>query len=96
MLALPRRTICIFRTGDWEWNYWWRQNENATRYIQLVEGLFIGEILQRLEAIGQGDSPLVYSHNFIHDGDIAPILGALGIKALRWPGMGSNIAIEVW
>lgn len=29
-------------------------------------------------------------------GDIGPILGALGIKALRWPGMGSNIAFEVW
>ncbi|RJE21663.1 Histidine acid phosphatase [Aspergillus sclerotialis] len=86
----------IFRAGDWEYNYWWRRNENAKRYIQLVEGLFIGEIIRRLEAIEQGQSPLLYSHNFIHDGDIGPILGALGIKALRWPGMGSNVAFEIW
>lgn len=86
----------VFRAGDWEWNYRWRRNGNAKRYIQLVEGLFIGEVLRRLEAVGRGESPLVYSHNFIHDGDIGPVLGALGIKALRWPGMASNIAFEVW
>ncbi|PYH98080.1 phosphoglycerate mutase-like protein [Aspergillus ellipticus CBS 707.79] len=86
----------VFRAGDWEWNYWWRNNANATRYIQLVEGLFIGEIVQHLEAVQQGTSELVYSHNFVHDGDLGPILGALGINALRWPGMGSNIAIEIW
>lgn len=86
----------VFRAGDWEWNYWWRHNANATRYIQLVEGLFIGEIVRHLEAVQQGTSELVYSHSFVHDGDIGPILGALGIKALRWPGMGSNIAFEVW
>lgn len=86
----------VFRAGDWEWNYWWRHNANATRYIQLVEGLFIGEIVRHLEAVQQGASELVYSHSFVHDGDLGPILGALGIKALRWPGMGSNIAFEVW
>ncbi|PYI09126.1 histidine acid phosphatase [Aspergillus sclerotiicarbonarius CBS 121057] len=86
----------VFRAGDWEWNYWWRHNANATRYIQLVEGLFIGEIVRHLEAVQQGTSELVYSHNFVHDGDLGPILGALGIKALRWPGMGSNIAFEIW
>ncbi|KAE8153140.1 histidine phosphatase superfamily [Aspergillus avenaceus] len=86
----------VFRAGDWEWNYWWRRNANATQYIQLVEGLFLGEIVRKLEAVEQGTSDLVYSHNFVHDGDIGPILGALGIKALRWPGMASNIAIEIW
>ncbi|KAF7596674.1 hypothetical protein BBP40_000596 [Aspergillus hancockii] len=86
----------VFRAGDWEWNYWWRTSANATRYIQLAEGLFIGEIVQKLEAVGRGSTELVYSHNFVHDGDIGPVLGALGIKALRWPGMASNIAFEVW
>ncbi|RAL08898.1 histidine phosphatase family protein [Aspergillus homomorphus CBS 101889] len=86
----------VFRAGDWEWNYWWRYNANATRYIQLVEGLFIGEIVRHLEAVAENTSTLVYSHNFVHDGDLGPILGALGIKALRWPGMGSNIAFEIW
>ncbi|KAA8568280.1 hypothetical protein EYC84_007316 [Monilinia fructicola] len=87
----------VFRTGDWEWNYYWRANPYAQRYIQLVEGLFIGEIVSRLESVVNGTvGEGKYSHTFIHDGDIGPIAGALGINALRWPGMGSNIAFEVW
>ncbi|CAI7617463.1 unnamed protein product [Penicillium pancosmium] len=85
-----------FRAGDWEWNYYWRANEYATKYIQVVEGLFIGEIVSDLKAAQDGSSSIDYSHVFIHDGDIGPILGALGINALRWPGMASNIAFEVW
>ncbi|KAE8354748.1 histidine phosphatase superfamily [Aspergillus coremiiformis] len=92
----PDQANEIFRAGDWEWNYWWRTNPHAMRYIQLVEGLFIGEIVRKFEAVQQGQSDLVYSHNFVHDGDIGPILGALGIKSLRWPGMASNVAFEIW
>ncbi|KAJ5429645.1 Histidine phosphatase superfamily clade-2 [Penicillium cf. griseofulvum] len=86
----------VFRAGDWEWNYYWRSNPDVVKYIQLVEGLFIGEIISRLQAVLDGKSSLDYSHIFIHDGDIGPILGALGIETLRWPGMASNIAFEVW
>jgi acid phosphatase len=86
----------VFRAGDWEYNYMWRRSANATRYIQVIEGLFIGEIARKLEAVAEGASKLAYSHNFVHDGDISPILGALGITAMRWPGMGSNIAFEIW
>lgn len=86
----------VFRAGDWEWNYYWRTNEEVVKYIQVVEGVFIGEIIARLRAVQKGTSSLDYSHIFIHDGDIGPILGALGIDGLRWPGMASNIAFEVW
>lgn len=86
----------VFRAGDWEWNYYWRTNPDVVRYIQVVEGLFIGEIIARLRAVQEGRSSLDYSHIFVHDGDIGPVLGALGIEALRWPAMAANIAIEVW
>jgi acid phosphatase len=86
----------VFRAGDWEWNYYWRTNPDVVKYIQVVEGLFIGEIVSRLQAVQDGKSSLDYSHIFIHDGDIGPILGSLGIEALRWPAMASNIAFEVW
>ncbi|QSZ34730.1 hypothetical protein DSL72_007585 [Monilinia vaccinii-corymbosi] len=87
----------VFRAGDWEWNYYWRANPYAQRYIQVVEGLFIGEIVSRLERVVNGTTQGgKYSHIFVHDGDIGPVAGALGIRALRWPGMGSNIAFEVW
>lgn len=86
----------VFRAGDWEWNYYWRTNPEVVKYIQVVEGLFIGEIISRLQAVLDGKSSLDYSHVFVHDGDIGPILGSLGIETLRWPAMASNIAFEVW
>jgi hypothetical protein len=87
----------VFRAGDWEWNYYWRANPYVKEYIQLVEGLFIGEIVARLESVMNGTiGSGKYSHTFVHDGDIGPVVGALGINALRWPGMGSNVAFEVW
>ncbi len=85
-----------FRAGDWEWNYYWRAYPQAKKYIQTVEGLFIGEILQRFAAVQAGTSTIKYEHDFVHDGDIGPIAGTLGITSLRWPGMGSNIAFELW
>ncbi|KAJ5106073.1 hypothetical protein NUU61_003420 [Penicillium alfredii] len=86
----------VFRAGDWEWNYWWHRNQHASQYIQLTEGLFLREIVKRLGAVAQGTLSRVYTHNFIHDGDLGPVLGALDIQQLRWPGMGSNIAFELW
>jgi len=86
----------VFRSGDWEWNYYWRTNPKVVEYIQLVEGLFIGEIISHFQSIIDGRISTVYSHVFVHDGDIGPVLGALGINQLRWPAMGSNIAFEIW
>lgn len=87
----------VFRAGDWEWNYYWRANPFAQKYITLVEGLFIGEIVSHFEAVRDGTAgDMKYSHTFVHDGDIGPVLGALGINVLRWPAMASNIAFEIW
>lgn len=86
----------VFRGGDWEWNYWYRTNPQAKLYIQTVEGPFIADIIRRLRAVQNGTSEIKYEHDFLHDNDVGPIAGALGINALRWPGMASNIAFEVW
>ncbi|KAL4925227.1 histidine phosphatase family protein [Aspergillus undulatus] len=85
-----------FRAGDWMYNYWWRRNPRVTEYIQVIEGMFIGELVRKFEGVRDGNEQAVYNHVFAHDGDIAPLLGALGIRALRWPGMGSNVAFEIW
>lgn len=86
----------VFRAGDWEWNYWWHRNPNAEQYIQATEGIFLHEIITHLEAVVANELGRVYTHYFVHDGDLGPVLGALGIQQLRWPGMGSNIAFEIW
>lgn len=86
----------VFRAGDWEWNYYWVTNPYVKDYITSVQGLFLAEVADRIEAVVSGAEKLKFSHTFAHDGDIGPIAGALGISALRWPGMGSNIAMELW
>ncbi|KAL4967056.1 histidine phosphatase family protein [Aspergillus stella-maris] len=86
----------VFRAGDWMYNYWWRTNPLVTEYITVIEGMFIRELVRKFEAVRDGKEEAVYNHVFAHDGDIAPLLGALGIRALRWPGMASNVAFEIW
>ncbi|KAL4804588.1 histidine phosphatase superfamily [Aspergillus unguis] len=86
----------VFRAGDWMYNYWYRKSADAKGYIQTTEGLFIAELVRAFRAVVAKDSEIVYSHTFFHDGDIAPLLGALGIRVLRWPGMASNVAFEIW
>lgn len=86
----------VFNAGDFEWNYYWVAQENTTDYITGTEGLFIGEISQHLTQVSLGKSSLKFSHIFAHDGDVGSVAGALGIELLRWPGMDSNIAFELW
>jgi hypothetical protein len=86
----------MFWTEGWEWNYYRRTNPKVVEYIQLVEGLFIGEILSHFQATFDGENTAVYSHVFVHDGDIRPVRRALGINQLRWPAIGSNITFEIW
>lgn len=93
--ATRRQANDVFRAGDWMYNYWYRKSPDSMAYIQMTEGLFIGELVRSFEDVTRG-SEVLYRHVFAHDGDIAPMLGALGIRALRWPGMGSNLAFEIW
>jgi 2-phosphoxylose phosphatase len=82
--------------GDWEWDFYFVKQPNKTLYITATEGLFIAEILEHFEQATMGVLPLKLSHTFAHDNDMGPLLGALGIQSLRWPAMGSNIAMELW
>lgn len=86
----------VFTAGDWEYNYYWVARENVTEAIQLTSGLYIADLIEQLRGMADGSSTLRYIHHFMHDGDIGPLAGSLGIESLRWPGMASNIALELW
>lgn len=86
----------VFKAGDWEYNYHYVTQKNATDYIKLKTGVFIGELVAQLQQVVNGTSNIKYHHVFAHDGDVAPLTASLGIKTLRWPGMGSNVALELW
>lgn len=86
----------VFAAGDWEYNYMWVSRENVKEAIQLTSGLYIQDLIGQLHEMKDENSELQYVHHFMHDGDIGPLAGSLGIESLRWPGMASNIAIELW
>lgn len=86
----------VFAAGDWEYNYYWVDRENVTEAIQLTSGLLIRDLIAQVQQIASPKSELQYAHLFLHDGDLGPLAGSLGIQTLRWPGMASNLAVEVW
>ena len=86
----------VFTAGDWEYNYYWVTRENVTEAIKFTSGLFIKDLIELLKDMADSSKDLRYAHLFMHDGDLGPLAGSLGIQTLRWPGMGSNIAIELW
>ena len=92
----PKQAQQVFVAGDWEYNYNWVSRENVTEAIKLTSGLYIRDLIEQLKELSSGKSELQYVHHFMHDGDIGPLAGSLGIESLRWPGMASNIAIELW
>lgn len=86
----------VFRLADYEYNYIFRQAQNSTAYSTARHGLWLNELAQHLVAKSEGRDNTIYRHNVAHDGSISPLLGALQIPALRWPGMGSEVAFELW
>ncbi|KAK9377825.1 histidine phosphatase superfamily [Lipomyces chichibuensis] len=86
----------VFRLGDYEYNYIFRQAANSTLYSATHYGAFIAELMSHLKDKVAGTEGIIYRHNIAHDGSIAPLLGALQINALRWPGMGSEVIFELW
>ncbi|KAK9465795.1 histidine phosphatase superfamily [Lipomyces arxii] len=86
----------VFRLGDYEYNYIFRQATNSTLYSAMHYGAFIAELMARMKGKVAGTESAIYVHNVGHDGSVAPLLGALQINYLRWPGMGSEVTFELW
>ncbi|KAK9449671.1 histidine phosphatase superfamily [Limtongia smithiae] len=86
----------VFRIGDYEYNYIFRQAANSTLYSATHYGAFIAEIQSRIKGKIAGSEPTIYRHNIGHDGSVSPLLGALQVQYLRWPGMGSEVIFELW
>ncbi|SGZ57183.1 CIC11C00000000788 [Sungouiella intermedia] len=86
----------VFRLGDFEYNYLYRQSLNSTLYSVARYGVFLMELQQHLKDAKDGSSTIKYRHNIAHDGSVSPLLGALQIEYMRWPGMGAEVVFELW
>ncbi|KAH9039872.1 phosphoglycerate mutase-like protein [Lactarius pseudohatsudake] len=81
----------IFELGNFEGDYLWHQAETATEYNQLTFGVLFSELADALEAPEHKLALYV-----AHDTSIIRLAAGFEIFPLRWPRLGSEIAIEIW
>lgn len=86
----------VFRLGDWEYNYRYRQSANASFYAVGRYGVYLMNLQQNLRDARDEASEIKYRHVIAHDGSISPLLSALQIEYMRWPGMGAEVVFELW
>ncbi|KAJ6547017.1 histidine phosphatase superfamily [Mycena capillaripes] len=86
----------VFRLGNWEYSYYFRDAPDSAKYAALHYGAWFLELKGHLEAVVAGQSKIKYFHNIAHDGSVSPVLGFLQIANMIWPGMGSEVVFELY
>lgn len=89
----------VFRLAQFEYSYIYRDAPQSLEYARTKYGLYLNELTARLRQHIQGIQPgagIKYRHNIGHDGSMAPLLGALQVSEMVWPGMGSEIVFELY
>ncbi|KAJ7684608.1 phosphoglycerate mutase-like protein [Mycena polygramma] len=86
----------VFRLGNWEYSYYYRDAPDSAKYSALHYGAWFLELKSHLEAVVAGQSKIKYFHNIAHDGSVSPVLGFLQIANMVWPGMGSEVVFELY
>lgn len=88
----------VFRLGEWEYSWMYRAAGASTLDASVASyGVWIAELAQNLRQKAQGDESIgIYHHNVAHDGSISPLLGVLQVDEMVWPGMGAELAFELY
>ncbi|KAJ7168220.1 phosphoglycerate mutase-like protein [Mycena crocata] len=86
----------VFRLGNWEYSYYFRDASNSAQYAALHYGAWFLELKGHLEAVVAGQSKIKYIHNVAHDGSVSSVLGFLQIDNMVWPGMGAEVVFELY
>lgn len=91
-----KQAFQVFRLGDYEYNYLYRESVNSTLYSTSRYGAWLVGLQKHLADAKNQTGTVKYRHNVAHDGSISPLLGALQIEYMRWPGMGAEVVFELW
>lgn len=95
----------VFRLGEYEYSFLFRDAERSLRYSVASFGIWVGELVQNfrsmmtdeVSATSQATSSRVrWRHNTAHDGSIARLLSILQVNKMVWPGMGAEIVFELF
>lgn len=86
----------VFRLGQYEYAYLYRAAKQSLRFGTAEFGVWLAEFVAHVQAVTAGTSSVKYHHNVAHDGSMSRLLAVLQTEIMVWPGMGSELAFEVY
>lgn len=86
----------VYRLGNYEYSYTYRDDPRSLAYGTTTFGVWIGELTTHIRDLISGNSTVRYRHNVAHDGSISRLLAVLQIDTMVWPGMGSEVVFELY
>ena len=86
----------VYRLGNYEYAYLYRDAPESLHFGVASYGVWVAEFLANVRAAVSGTSKVKYTHNVAHDGSMARLLAVLQTEVMVWPGMGSELAFEVY
>lgn len=86
----------VYRLGQWEYSQIYRDAQDSLAASVSTYGVWIAELAAHLRSAINGESEVLYWHNVAHDGSLSRLLSILQVEEMVWPGMGSEVAFELW
>ena len=86
----------VFRLGEYEYSFIYRDAPQSLAASVGSYGVWVAELAAHLRQAALGTEGVKYRHNVAHDGSVARLLSILQIERMVWPGMGSEVAFELY
>ncbi|KIH86330.1 acid phosphatase [Sporothrix brasiliensis 5110] len=93
----------VFRVGQWEYSRMYRDDARSLAASAGAWGVWVAQLARHLRAAAtpspdseHGKDRVRYRHNVAHDGSVSRLLSILQADEMVWPGMGSEVVVELW
>jgi 2-phosphoxylose phosphatase len=86
----------VYRFGHWEYSFIYRDSPTSLNAAVGQYGVWVAELATHIRDLISGKSNIIYRHNVAHDGSVSRLLSFLQVDVMIWPGMGSEVAFEVY
>lgn len=96
LVPLPPTDPRTANNNRYEYSWIYRDSPSSLASSTASFGVWLAELAANLRAATSGESQLLYRHNVAHDGSISRLLSVLQVDQMVWPGMGSEVAFELY
>lgn len=96
----------VFRVGQWEYSRMYRDDVRSLAASVGAWGVWVAQLAGHLRVASSSSSSenknknstdtVKYRHNVAHDGSLSRLLSILQADEMVWPGMGSEVVVELW